>query len=539
MQQPPIKNIVFDSENRSRLLEGVEKINKAVGSTLGPMGRNVIIETPYGATTVTKDGVTVAKHIALEDPIENLAVSIIKQAASRTAITAGDGTTTSTVIASSLVRKAFNLISLGTPPIEIKKEFESLLHKVRLQLTKLASPVETEDILKIATISANNDEELGQLIQTAFDYVGREGLITLGESKTGETFVELLPGVSIDRGFVSPVFITDAKKGEAILEKPLVFITDSKLRHVEEVIPILEAAANLRRPLLIIADAIDGQALQLLALNKLRGRIAVAAIEGPSFGENRGELLRDIAALTSAKIFSTNDASRALDIDESFFGSTEKVIISKDKTMFIQPNRNEIQIQERSAILKNKISLETENPYMLSQYQKRLADLTAKVASINVGAPTETEQREKKDRVEDALRATSAAVAKGYLIGGGTTLIKVSMSLPKDTPTQKAFAEALEEPFRVIVENAGKNSEVLLTKLKEELLIDKKEDYGFNARTMEFGNLKEQGVIDPALVVEQVVANAVSAAGMLILSNTSLVNVDRTPPYSPPQVDYA
>jgi chaperonin GroEL len=532
----PIKQITFNEETREKMLKGVEKIAKAVGSTLGPMGRNVVIETPYGATTVTKDGVTVAKHIELQDPFENLAVSILKQAASKTATSAGDGTTTSTVIAAALVKNAHKLISLGTQPIEIKRVFEDLRHKTLLYLTKHSTEVSKEDIQKIATISANNDEEIGSMIKTAYDYVGRQGLISLGESKTGATYLDLLPGIAIQRGYASPYFITNAAKGEVELENPLVFITDNKLRHTDEVIPILEYAASKRRPLLIIADAIDGQALQLLVINKIQQRINVAAIEAPSFGDNRAEILKDLSALTSAKIFSSSDASRAtLDVSASNFGSVEKVTISKDKTVFISPTSDPAAVQERVSFIRNKMEQDSDNPYLLQQYQKRLADLTAKAAIINVGAPTETELKEIKDRVEDALKATSAAVSEGYLTGGGTALLWASEFLPSDTVIHQAFKDALKEPLKVIAYNAGKTPEVIL----EQTLNLNDPDKGFNAYRLEFTNLREAGVIDPTEVVSQAVKNAVSAANMIILSDTAMTNLDRTPPYTPPSPEYA
>lgn len=528
----PIKNISYKEVTQDKLLQGAKTIADIVGSTLGPMGKNVIIETQYGAITVTKDGITVASHVTLEDPTENMAASIIRQAADKTATLAGDGTTTSTVIAAALVKQALKLVKLGYQPIDIKRAFEQLLHKTRLSLTKKASPVDSEDILKIATISANNDEVIGGLIHSAFEYVGKEGLITLGDSKTGRTEVELVPGVSINKGFASPYFITDSAKGEAVLEKPLIYITDNKLRTLEDVVPILEMAHEQKRSLLILCDSIDGHALQILAVNKLKGTVRVAAVEGPSFGENRAELLKDLAALTSAKILSNNAPNS--DFGKHYLGKAEKIIVTKDKTIFVEPVRNEAEIEDRVKIVQEHLA-NSENAYMTTQYQKRLADLNAKVASINVGAPTETEQKEVKDRVDDALRATSAAVAKGYLLGGGTALLWVAEELQSDNPITQAFTDALKEPLRVIINNAGRNAEAIIEKIT-----DKNDpEYGYNARTLEFDNLKTRGIIDPLLVVEQAVTNAVSAANMLILSDVALTNLDRTPPYSPPAMDYA
>jgi len=531
----PAKKIDLQVATQEKLLSGVEQMAKVVGSTLGPMGKNVIIETQYGATTVTKDGVTVAKHLTLEDPTENLAVTIVRQAADRTANLAGDGTTTSTVIAAALVKQAFKLIKLGFQPIEIKRTFEDLLHKVRLNLVKNASPVSSEDILKIATISANNDETIGALIHSAFEYVGKEGLITLGDSKTGKTEVELVPGASVNKGYASPYFITDAAKGEAILEKPLIYITDNKLRTLEDVVPVLEAAHESKRPVLIICDSIDGHALQILAVNKIKGIVRVAAIEGPSFGENRAELLKDLAAITSSKILSNDTANT--DFGPHYLGSAEKVVVSKERTVFVEPKKDNARVEERIALIKEQLNNVPDNPYLTSQYQKRLADLAAKVATINVGAATETEQKEVKDRVDDALRATSAAVAKGYLVGGGLALLWAAQELTKKDPTPivNAFVDGLTEPLRLIIKNSGKTAEAII----ERILEKDEPDFGFNAKTQEFDNLRDRGIIDPLLVVEQAITNAVSAANMLILAEVSLTNVDRTPPYAPPQMDYA
>lgn len=532
----PIKNITFGEETRQKMLAGVLTLAEAVGSTLGPMGKNVVIETPYGATTVTKDGVTVAKHIDLDDPVENLGAQILKQAASRTATLAGDGTTTATVIAAALVKGAHKLISAGVQPIEIKRRFEQLSLDTQVKIRAEAKEVNLDKIKEIATISANNDEELGEIIQQAYEYVGAQGLISLTESKTGITHLELLPGVSVDRGFASPFFVNNSVKGEVQLDNALVFITDGKLRHTQEVVPLLEIAVKANRPLLIIADEIDGQALQLLVINKMRGVVPVAAITAPSYGENRSDLLKDLAALTSATVLSTSESARVEDAKLSQMGSVERIIISKYKTMFISPKRDEARIEDRVKDAQSKLTGEGDH-FLEKQVQKRIADLTAKVALLHVGAATETELKERKDRVDDALRATAAAVQKGYLVGGGTALARIAHSIKQTSPLiDPIFVKALQQPLLTIADNAGEPSEVILAKTLE----SKKEAWGFNAKTLLFGNLLEQGVIDPALVVEQAVVNAVSAANMIILSSTSLTNKDRTPPYNPGNLeDYA
>lgn len=531
-----IKNIAFSEETRQKMLEGVQILAQAVGSTLGPMGRNVVIETPYGATTVTKDGVTVAKHVDLDDPIQNLGAQILKQAAARTATLAGDGTTSATVIAAALVKGAHRLIAAGVQPIDIKRRFEQLSLDTQAAIRAQSKEVNIEKIKEIATISANNDEELGALIQEAFEYVGPQGLITIAESKTGVTNLELLPGISIDRGYASPFFVNNSAKGEVQLENALVFITDSKLRHTQHVVPLLEIAIAAGRPLLIIADDIDGQALQMLVLNKMRGVVPVAAITAPSYGENRTELLKDLAALTSAKLVTLSEAARVEDTSRQDLGSVEKLVISKNKTMFISPKRDEERIAARVEEATSKLLGEGDH-YLEKQIQKRIADLTAKVAVLHVGAATETELKERKDRVDDALRATAAAVQKGYLIGGGTALARIAANLKESSPLiDPVFVRALQQPLMTIAENAGESPEVILAKV----LSLKDLEEGFNAKTLLMGNLIKEGVIDPALVVEQEVVNAVSAANMIILSSTSLTNKDRTPPYNPGNLeDYA
>ena len=530
------KNITFSTETREKMLKGVLTLAEAVGSTLGPMGRNVVIETPYGATTVTKDGVTVAKHIDLDDPVENLGAQILKQAASRTATQAGDGTTTATVIAAALLKGAIKLIATNVQPIEIKHRFEQLSLDTQAAIQLQSKEVNMEKIQEIATISANNDEELGDLIKQAYEYVGPQGLISLTESKTGLTHLELLPGVSVERGYASPFFVNRAAQQEAVLDNALVFITDSKLRHTQEVVPLLEHAVAQQRPLLIIADEIDGQALQLLVINKMRGVVPVAAITAPSYGENRTELLKDLAALTSAKLVSITEGDRVEDTKREHFGTCEKIVISKYKTMFINPKRDEDRIVDRVREAQTRLTGDGDS-FLEKQVLKRIADLTAKVAVLHVGAPTETELKERKDRVDDALRATAAAVQKGYLIGGGTALARIAQSLKVASPLiDPVFIKALQQPLLTIADNAGEASEVILAKVLGYTDLE----YGFNAKTLSFGNLISEGVIDPALVVEQAVVNAVSAANMIILSSTSLTNKDRTPPYNPGNLeDYA
>lgn len=530
------KNITHDRQTREKMLQGIQSLAQVVGSTLGPMGRNVVIETPYGATTVTKDGVTVAKHFDVADPVENLGVQILKQAAARTASLAGDGTTTATVIAAALVEEANKLISAGVAPISIKRALDSLLKQALSILHDQSQAVDEEKIRQIATISANNDEEIGELISKAYQIVGPQGLITLEDSKTGLTTLDYTEGISIEKGYASPFFVTDHAKGEAVLEDPLVFITDQKLRYAPEIVPLLEIAATSSRPLLIIADEIEGQALQVCIVNKMRGLISVAAITAPSFGESRLEQLKDIAALTSATIYSKSDASRIEQVSKKDLGSAQRIIVSKSKTILVEPSRNQELVSKRADEIRSLLTGENDQ-YLQQRLQRRLADLTAKVAVIKVGAPTETELKEKKDRVDDALRATACALQKGFLPGGGTALAKISTLLTSTDPLiDHVFLKAICQPLMRIAQNAGESSEVVLDTIKKA----SSPTFGFNAYTGEYTDMVDSGIIDPTIVVEQALSNAVSAASMVILSSSSLTNTDRKPPYSPGDIeDYA
>jgi len=530
------KEIYLEKETREKMLAGVEILAHAVGSTLGPMGSNVVIETPYGATTVTKDGVTVAKHIDLDDPVENLGAQILKQAAARSAALAGDGTTSSTVIAASLVRSAHKLITAGVKPIDIKRRLEALLLETLSLIRQQSKAVEQDKIKEIATIAANNDEEIGELIQTAYDHVGSEGLITLEDSRTGFTELKMEQGVAIDKGFVSPYFITDSAKGECVLENPLIFITDAKLRGQDEIAYLMNLAASQGRPLLVIADETDSMALQTLIINKVRSTLQSCAVNAPSFGDNRLELLKDLAALTSATFVTSRSGARIEDTPLTSFGTADKVIITKTKTVFVNPQHNTEEVKNRAEEIKTHLTNENDN-YLRTRLQKRLADLTAKVAVLSVGGATETELKERKDRVDDALRATACAIQKGYLIGGGAALARISTLLKLENPLiDPIFVEALTSPLKLIASNAGMSGDVVL----ERTLRDKDLDTGYNARTNKYTNLLTDGVIDPTLVVEQSIVNAVSAASMILLSATAVTNKDRKPPFSPGNMeDYA
>lgn len=528
---PETKKVISDPQDT--LLRGVDTLANAVSSTLGPLGNNVIIETPYGATTVTKDGVTVAKFIELEDPIENLGAQLIKQAAARTSHNAGDGTTTSTLIAQTLAKEARKLTIAGVPPIKIKRELERLLAETLNLIKDYAKPVSDENIQEIATISANNDEHIGALIAEAFRHVTKDGVVVLEESSTGTTYLHLSDGVQIQRGFVSPFFVTDAAKKEAVLENPFILITDKKLRYTQELIPILDKVAAQNKPLLIIADEIDSQALQLLVVNKMRGNIQVAAIRAPSFGDHRLEELEDLAALTSGTLLLESSATRLEDTTLDQLGRAQKVIVTKDHTILLEPTYDEDRINKRVEHIQNLIQLET-SEYLKQKYNKRLASIRGKAAVIKVGASTETELKETKDRIDDALRATSAAIEKGYIVGGGTALARIAehLSLTNNSIIFPIFYAALTAPLKKIASNAGVSPDLILSTV----LQDSNFNFGYNALKAQFEDLVSAGVIDPALVLDQALKNAVSAANMILLSSTAIHYVSREPRYSPGQM---
>lgn len=530
---PEVKRVVPYPQDA--LIKGVNTLADAVASTLGPMGNNVIIETPYGATTVTKDGVTVAKFIKLEDPVEDLGAQIIKQAAARTADLAGDGTTTATVIAQALVTNARRLILSGIPPIKVKREFENYLKQALRIISELSSPVEVGNIKEIATISANNDEEIGALIAEAFEHVGKDGIVVLDQSSTGSTFLQLSDGAQFQRGYISPFFITDLKKEECVLEDPFILITDKKLRFTQELMPILDKVAATGKPLLIIADEVDSQALQVLILNKMRGNISVCAVKAPSYGEHRLAELEDLAAITSANLIIESAANRLEDLKLSDLGRASKVIVGKTSTVIMEPQFDHDRVEKRIALINEQLKTET-SEYLRQKLQKRISSINTKTAVLRVGAPTETEMKEIKDRIDDALKATSAAIAKGYLTGGGTALAYVAAKLQADNPPSlilPAFTDSLTAPLRTIASNAGVPPDMILLSVREA----NSPSYGYNALKGVFEDLAESGVIDPTLVVEQALKNAVSAASMIILSSTAIHFISREPRYSPGSLD--
>jgi chaperonin GroEL len=515
-----MKKVIFNPTTREQLLEGVKTLSDAVGTTLGPKGNNVVIQNSFGTTLVTKDGVTVAKNIVLEDPLQNMGCDIIKQAASKTADIAGDGTTTATVLAYHLAKNGMYLAKNGISPINIKRQYELLLQEALLYLQKESKAVTPTDVINIATISANNDPELGKLIAEAVSYASSSGLVSVEESKTGETYIDTVEGSIFDRGFVSPLFINN-NKNTVVLENPIFLITDKKIRTANEIVPAMEIASKEGRPLVVIADEIEAQALQLLLINKVNGRLNSVAIKAPAFGNRRQEILEDLCSLTSSTLITENRGLKLEGVTAEHLGEAGKIVVTSDETTITKPVHAS-DVVDRIEGIKSKLN---DNPssYDFDKLTARLSLLQGQAAVIHVGAFTETEMSEKKDRIDDALRATRAALEKGYVTGGGYTLVKIAKLLGPTDPVSEAFIEALIAPALLIRSNAGQTVRDII------------EEYTFkgefNSHTMEFSNLLEDGVIDPTLVTEQVLKNAVSAACMILLSTTAVYPIEK--PYSP------
>lgn len=504
--------VTFSPTAKEELIKGVNILADAVSVTLGPKGRNVVIDT-YGVPTVTKDGVTVAREIHLIDPIQNLGAQIVKQAASRTAKTAGDGTTTATVLAQALINKGYELTNKYSP-IEIKRSYEANLGKVVSYLHSISKPVTMENIKQIATISANNDPMIGNFIYEGFQFVGTQGTIAVEDSKTGDTYVNTISGANYNSGYSSPLFVTSQEKMDVTYEKPLILVTDKKVRFNKELVPAMELAARASKPLVIIADEIEAQALSLLILNKIRSGFPVVAVRAPGFGERRSELLQDVATLTGANLISDIRSSKLEDIQLQDMGTCDKIVVTQDSTLIMNPAGKEEDINSRVEYIKNLLSDSSNLQYTNEKLNERLANLLGKIAVLHVGAATETEIKEKKDRIDDALRATKSAIALGYVPGGGSALTSALSSLPDDE-LSTCFKLALIEPFNKIVSNAGENPSQVLRDCQESNL-------GYNALTNSFIDLTEAGIIDPTLVVKEAIINAVSAANMVLLSEATV-----------------
>jgi len=520
------KDILYDLPARDGLKRGVDALANAVKVTLGPKGRNVIIEKSYGSPIITKDGVTVAKEIDMKDPVENMGAQMVKEVASKTNDQAGDGTTTATILAQAIVTKGLKNVTAGANPMDLKRGIDKAVIEVVKSLKAQTKQIgdSTEKIEQVASISANNDSSIGKLIAEAMSKVKKEGVITIEEAKGIETYVEVVEGMQFDRGYISPYFVTNTEKMEAVFEDPYILIYDKKISVMKDLLPILEKSVQTGRALIIIAEDIDGEALATLVVNKIRGSLKVAAVKAPGFGDRRKEMLEDIAVLTGGTVISEEKGYKLEDADLSFLGVADKVSIDKDNTTIVNGKGEKINIDGRVNQIKAQIETTTSD-YDKEKLQERLAKLAGGVAVIYVGAASEVEMKEKKDRFDDALNATRAAIEEGIIPGGGVAYLRAIESIRNlkgvndDEETGIAIVmRALEEPLRQIVENAGMEGSVVVQKVSEG-----KDDFGFNARTDVYENLYEAGVIDPTKVARVALENAASIAGMLLTTECVLV----------------
>ena len=520
------KIITYSADARAALKRGVDKLADAVKATLGPKGRNVVIDKKFGAPTVTKDGVTVAKEIELEDPIENMGAQMVREVASKTSDVAGDGTTTATVLAQAIVREGMKNVTAGANPMDLKRGIDMAVQKIVEELKKISKTVgdDKEKIAQVGAISANNDRAIGELIANAMERVGKDGVITVEEAKGTETNVEWVEGMQFDRGYLSPYFVTDADTMEAKLEDPYILIHDKKISVMKDLLPILEKVAQAGRSILIIAEDLEGEALATLVVNKLRGTLKVAAVKAPGFGDRRKAMLEDIAVLTNGTVISEEKGYKLENTQLSYLGTAKKVTIDKDNTTIVEGAGKKEDIKKRINEIKAQIE-KTTSDYDKEKLQERLAKLSGGVAVLRVGAATEVEMKEKKARVEDALHATRAAVEEGIVPGGGVAYLRVTPSLDSlkyENEDQKIgidiIRKALEEPIRWIVNNAGLEGSVIVNKVKEG-----KDDFGFNAQTEKYENLIKTGVIDPTKVTRIALENAASVAGLLLTTEATVV----------------
>ncbi|HNR48142.1 MAG TPA: chaperonin GroEL [Bacteroidia bacterium] len=531
------KDITFNLEARDALKKGVDALANAVKVTLGPKGRNVIIDKKFGSPAITKDGVTVAKEIELKDSIENMGAQMLKEVASKTADIAGDGTTTATVLAQAIVTAGLKNVTAGANPMDLKRGIDKAVEAVVASLKKMSKEVgdDNKKIEQVATVSANNDSEIGKLIAEAMAKVKKEGVITVEEAKGTETTVEVVEGMQFDRGYISPYFVTNADKMEAVLETPYILLYDKKISNMKELLPILEKVVQTGKPLLIIAEDVDGEALATLVVNKIRGSLKIAAVKSPGFGDRRKAMMEDIAILTKGTLIAEEQGFKLENADLSYLGTCEKVTIDKDNTTIVGGTGKKADITARVNQIKAQIETTTSD-YDKEKLQERLAKLAGGVAVLYVGAATEVEMKEKKDRVDDALHATRAAVEEGIVAGGGVAYVRAMSALDKlkgendDEVTGIAIIKrALEEPLRQIVSNAGIEGSIVVQKVKEG-----KDDFGYNARTDKYENMHAAGVIDPTKVTRVALENAASVAGMLLTTECVLAEVKEEKPAMPP-----
>jgi chaperonin GroEL len=530
------KELHFDVDARARLKRGVDQLADAVKVTLGPKGRNVVIDKKFGSPTVTKDGVTVAKEIELADPIENMGAQMVKEVATKTSDVAGDGTTTATVLAQAIFREGLKSVTAGVNPMAIKRGIEKAVELVVEELKKLSVKTSgKKEIAQVGTISANNDREIGDLIADAMEKVGNDGVITVEEAKGLETTLETVDGMQFDRGYLSPYFVTDPEKMEAILEDGYVLIHDKKVSAMKDLLPVLEKVAQTGKPMLLIAEDVEGEALATLVVNKLRGTLKVCAVKAPGFGDRRKAMLQDVAVLTGGKVISEEVGFKLENTVLADLGRAKRIVVDKDNTTLVDGNGKEKDIQGRIQELKAAID-KTTSDYDREKLQERLAKLAGGVAIINVGAATETEMKEKKARVEDALHATRAAVEEGIVAGGGVALIRAQDQLKKVKVAEEdeqigvdIVRRALEEPMRIIAQNAGAEGSIVVEKVRTA----KEKNFGYNAQNDKYEDLVAAGVIDPTKVTRTALQNAASVAGLLLTTECVVVEKkedEKSPP---------
>jgi chaperonin GroEL len=531
------KKIQFDVEAREGLKKGVDALANAVKVTLGPKGRNVIIGKSFGGPQITKDGVTVAKEIELEDPLENMGAQMVKEVASKTNDLAGDGTTTATILAQAIVREGLKNVTAGANPMDLKRGIDNAVEAVVAELNKNSETVgnSSDKIKQIASISANNDEAIGSLITEAFEKVGKEGVITVEEAKGTDTYVDVVEGMQFDRGYLSPYFVTNSEKMESDLESPYILLYDKKISAMKDLLPVLEPVAQSGKPLLVIAEDVDGEALATLVVNKLRGSLKIAAVKAPGFGDRRKAMLEDIAILTGGTVISEDRGLTLENTTIEMLGSAERVTIDKDNTTLVNGAGDKETIRARVSQIKAQIETTTSD-YDKEKLQERLAKLAGGVAVLYVGAASEIEMKEKKDRVDDALHSTRAAVEEGVVAGGGVALLRTRKVLEKLTSDNldevtgiQIISRAIEAPLRIIVENAGGEGSVVVAKV-----LEGKGNFGYDAKSETFVDLLKQGIIDPKKVTRIALENAASVAGMILTTECALVDIKEDTPAMPP-----
>ena len=523
------KQVTFGADSRTKLVEGVNILANAVKVTLGPKGRNVVIEKSFGAPVVTKDGVSVAKEIELEDKLQNMGAQMVKEVASKTADKAGDGTTTATVLAQSIVREGVKYVTAGMNPMDLKRGIDKAVNAAVIELEKISKPCDTNtEITQVASISANSDESIGTIISQAMERVGKDGVITVEDGKGLQNELEVVEGMQFDRGYLSPYFITNADKQQASLDDPYILITDKKIANIRDLLPVLEGVAKQGKPLLIIAEDVEGEALATLVVNTMRGILRTVAVKAPGFGDRRKAMLEDIAVLTAGTVVSEEVGIQLEKATLEHLGRCSRVEVSKDNTIVIGGAGSTDSIQDRVKAIRTQIEDATSD-YDKEKLQERVAKLAGGVAVIKVGAATETEMKEKKDRIDDALHATRAAVEEGIVAGGGVALVRAKQAISNlrgSNPDQDAgiriILRAMEEPLRTIVSNAGDSPDVVLNKV-----IDGKDNFGFNASNGGYGDMVAMGVIDPTKVTKTALVNAASVAGLLLTTDCSIYTLPK------------